>query len=226
MVTIRTGGSVYSIDTAMEPPWTWYANGFKNERNLRNDSTVMTCTNSPDRCVTRMAQPFYELDSSLSQTTGAADLAADMKNTILPGWSSIVPGSPALFWCTAPCIENVLVMAVPPGDARLGGAFAVTVDDGGYTAGTPARYLHQTMYFQIKAYDHGCAAGCTGSSNDDRPLLGHEMGHTLGLGHCDTNQGVSVMCAARSTLTNELSFDGNHYWLPQAKDLQAFNAMY
>jgi hypothetical protein len=82
------------------------------------------------------------------------------------------------------------------------------------------------MYFEIKSYDHSSAAGCTGATSDDRVLLGHEMGHTVGIGHCDTNGGASVMCAARSTTTNESSFDGDHYSLPRTMDIRAFNALY
>ena len=29
------------VDTKQEPVWTWRANGFKNERNLRTDATVI-----------------------------------------------------------------------------------------------------------------------------------------------------------------------------------------
>lgn len=38
------------LDTNLEPLWTWEANGCKNERNLRVNSTVMTCDNSLSRC--------------------------------------------------------------------------------------------------------------------------------------------------------------------------------
>lgn len=225
IISIHTGGHTYSLDTNLEPIWTWFANGFKNERNLRDGSIVMSCTNSPDRCVTRAAFVTYELDSSLSTTTGTSDLIADMQTTILPAWSHVTTNSPFLGWCLAPCSEDVLVKAVPAGDPDLGGAFGVTVYDGGFTSGTPAQYLHQTMKIKNTFYDHSCPQGCTGTHPDDRPVIGHEMGHTLGLEHCDTSN-VSVMCAAQSTLATELDFTGPHYWAPRATDLKAFSAFY
>ncbi|MFN8629383.1 MAG: hypothetical protein U0838_03405 [Chloroflexota bacterium] len=169
---------------------------------------------------------FYELDASLAQTTGPASLADDMTNTLLPAWSEVVTGSPRLIACTAPCTEDVMVKAVAAGDPNLGGAYSNTIRDGGFTSGTPAYFVHQSLYFRIKYYDHGLANGGAGSSNDDRPLLAHELVHTLGLGHCDTNAGMSVMCAAFSTASSELNFEGNHYWTPRPGDLQALGLLY
>ncbi len=227
MVTIHFGGSVVSLDTAMEPTWTWYQNYFKNERILRNDMTVMNCANPANRCVTSLSPVFYHLDSSLDLTTGVADLKLDMENTILPGWNNVAGVGPTLHYCTSGCVaEDVIVKAVPLGNTDLGTANSVTLYDGGFSPGTPAHYLHRTMLFKIKSYDHSCVPGCTGGSADDRILLGHEMGHTLGLEHCDTNGGASVMCAARSTTTDENVFDGTHYWLPRLWDVRAFASFY
>jgi hypothetical protein len=185
----------------------------------------MSCTNSPDRCVTNKAYVVYELDPSLGSTTGPANLAVDMESTILPAWNHVTPHSPLLAYCSAPCTEDVLVKAVAGSDPDLNYAGSVTVRDGGFTSGTPAQFLHQTIKVAISYYDHSCPQGCSGAHLDDRAVFGHETGHTIGLGHCDLNN-VSMMCAAQSTPTNPLDFNGTHFWAPRPTDLQAIAALY
>lgn len=68
------------FDTNLEPTWTWEANGFKNERNLRVNSTVMTCDNTASRCDLAYATMYYRTDSSVPTV-----IANDLVNTILPG---------------------------------------------------------------------------------------------------------------------------------------------
>lgn len=226
VITTAAGVNLPVFDTALEPMWTWYANNFANERNLRDPGDkVFSCTNDPDRCVTqRDAVVWYELDASLNNTPGAADLMADMKNVILPGWSG-AGDAPTLTWCGAGCADDVLVKVVPVGDPNLGNNLAVTLRDGGFTAGEPAFFNHQTILVRNMEFNHPCGAvddGCN-VGGDDRPLISHEVGHTLGLGHCDLD--YSVMCHVRSTLNSELA-EGTTYWTPQTRDLRAINALY
>jgi hypothetical protein len=219
---------VFSFDTAMEPVWSWWANGFKNERNLRNDNTVMSCDNNRSRCVWwgSSAPLLYELDTSLIAPPGPADLVADLKNTILPAWSDLTATSPGIFWCTAPCSEDVMLKVVPPTDPDIAGNVGVTVYDGGYSSGTPALFLHITVKYLNKNYDHGCGTlddGCGPGTDDDRPVLSHEVGHTIGLGHCDLDSGV--MCHAKGSASNEVD-QGTLYWTPQKRDIWATKAYY
>ncbi len=228
IVSIQSGTSTYSLDTALEPTWTWYANNFANERSLRDDGDkVFSCTNSPDRCTTQAdSTVWYELDPSLNNTTGTADVTADIKNILLPAWSAVVTSTPTMSWCNPGCTEDVLVKAVAVGDPDLGGAFAVTVRDGGFTAGTPAFFLHQTLKIKLTSYSHPCGTlddGCTSAAGDDRPVISHELAHTLGMGHCDMD--FRVMCHVKSTITNELA-EGTLYWTPRTMDTRALRALY
>jgi hypothetical protein len=231
--TIKNGAATYTFDTAFEPVWTWHANQFKNERNLRNEGTVISCNNAVWRCAWHgepggvSATVLYELDPSLSTHGGSADLVADLKNVILPGWSQRTPRSPRMQWCNPGCAnEDVLVKLVPAGDPALGGNLAVTVNDG-YTAGTPALFLHQTVKIKNTPFEHECGLtdnGCGGGPhNDDRPLISHEIGHTLGLMHCDID--FQVMCHVISTIASEI-VDGTSYWTPQTFDVRALQAFY
>jgi hypothetical protein len=89
------------FDTNLEPTWTWEANGFKNERNLRVNSTVMTCDNTASRCDLAYATMYYRTDSSVPTI-----IANDLVSTILPAFSQ-VNGGPQLVPCGGPCTEDV-----------------------------------------------------------------------------------------------------------------------
>jgi hypothetical protein len=131
-----------------------------------------------------------------------ADLLADIKNVLLPAWHQKTPRSPKLFWCNSPCTEDVTVVLVQPGDTDVGNAFAATVQDGGNTPGEPMEFIRQTLKVKDATFDHPCGEvddGCYGvTGNDDRTIISHEIGHSLGLGHCDINYGV--MCHVRPSL--------------------------
>jgi hypothetical protein len=228
IVLITSGASTYVLDTALEPMWTWYANNFANERIFRDDGDrVFSCTNSPDRCTTQAdATVWYELDPSLNNTTGTADVVADIKTILLPAWSASVGSTPTMSWCNPGCAEDVLIKAVAVGDPDLGSAYAVTVPDGGFTSGTPAFFVHQTIKIKLAAYSHTCGTvddGCTNAAGDDRPLISHEIAHTLGMGHCDMD--FRVMCHVKSTTTSELA-EGTMYWTPRTLDKRALRALY
>ncbi len=79
---------------------------------------------------------------------------------------------------------------------------------------------------QRLTFDHACGTtddGCTGSNNDDRPLIAHEWGHVYGLGHCDWYS--AVMChvtpSGAATMPN-----GNRHWVPQWSETTGLKAIY
>ncbi len=88
-------------------------------------------------------------------------------------------------------------------------------------------FLDQTIKIKDQAYDHPCGTtddGCYGVTGfDDRILITHEIGHTIGLEHCDMN--YQVMCHVRPSPTNEIT-EGVSYWKPQALDIRALLAFY
>lgn len=54
-------------------------------------------------------------------------------------------------------------------------------------------------------------------------LLTHEIGHTLGLGHCDLDRGA--MCHTTSSTSNEQA-EGTLFWTPQPNDILGLKAIY
>jgi hypothetical protein len=219
--TVTTGGTNYTYDSGIIAFWNWSNSG----------GSTPTCNNSATyRCVWwgepagDNANVWYELTSSLSSTTGSADLAADLKNIIFPGWSEKSARSPKLSWCNTPCTENVLVSAVP--SSQMSGLAGATAING--NSATPALLQQGYMKFanDLGDFDHSCGTaddGCAGGNSDDRPLLSHETAHSLGFGHCNLNNGA--VCWASSTLANAYK-DGNMFWTPRARDIMALKAMY
>lgn len=232
LATVRFDSYTINFDTALEPLWTWYANNFRNERELRNNARVMTCTNDPDRCVTHGTPNFasatvrYEIHSNVD-ALASVDVDGDIRNVLLPAWSQRTTRSPKLVTCASPCDEDVLAIAVPEEDFDLAGRLAVTVRHG-YTAPTPAEFLKQTIKLNNTLdYDHSCGVaddGCYAPPGiDDRPLISHEIGHSIGVHHCDMN--YQVMCSARPSPNDEID-EGTMYWKPQALDVRALLAFY
>jgi len=215
------------FDVNLEPAWTWEANGFKNERNLLVDSAVMSCGNAAMPCVVAYTTMYCRIDP----VSVPSVLANDLTSTVLPAFSQ-VNGSPRLLTCGDPCTEDVTICAEPPNGPHIGRGVGVAYQT--WSGGPPAHFVSQTIYDRT-AYSsgnpraHACSEGCSSDKNDDRPMLAHEIGHTVGLGHCDTNSGMSVMCAARSinaTDPGQLDFNGNHDWHPRSADIQAFGRMH
>jgi hypothetical protein len=222
-------GNDYSYDSGIIAFWNWSLSG--------NTAGNVTCDNSifADRCIwwgepsAASKTVWYEIDASMfaepvSTPTGTTNLGQDYKTIILPGWSQATARSPLMTWCTAPCNENVLVMAVPGSD--IPGMAGATVIGG--TSASPA--VMTTGWIKIandlNAFDHSCGTaddGCAGSHPDSRPVMAHETGHSIGFGHCNMDNGAQ--CHISSSLTNGFK-EGNMYWTPQAKDIMGIKAMY
>jgi hypothetical protein len=232
VVTVHTNGTSFSLDTNLEPVWTAEFNGFKNERNLRTDATVMSCNNTADaKCATwgepggGRATVTYLLGSSLGSLPGTADVTADIETILLPAWSQETVRSPTLNWCTNGVTCNYDAYIRVGTSTELGQAFAKTVYVN-VSAGTPATFVYLEIRIKDTPYDHPCGAvddGCTSAGGDDRVILGHELGHSLGLAHCDLNYGV--MCHITATPNNELA-EGTLYWTPQVREVLNLQAIY
>ena len=149
-----------------------------------------------------------------------------MVNTILPAWSERTAHSPSILTCGAGCDEDVLVKLVGAADPDIQGNLGVTLITYAAT-GTPAKFVYMTEKYLDLVFNHNCGDaddGC-GPVGDSRPLLSHEIGHTIGLGHCDIDRTVMCHATARAIPYSEI-VDGTLFWTPQSRDVQAILADY
>jgi hypothetical protein len=241
--TVRGRVKVYSgttligeVDTWLEPLWTALNYEFTNEPINRQGSKVLSCNNGSHVCKSwgtpggQSKTVRYKLDASLNNAQGV-NIVADIKNTILPAWSQSAAHSPILQWCGALCESyHVIVTLNPPSDLNGNAGLAHTVG----TNTAPSTMVSGWIKLRNdKVYDHSCGTtdnGCTlgaPGTFEARTLISHELGHTLGLGHCDLNHGV--MCSTTSKVINghlQRGTYGTAYWTPQAREVRALQAIY
>ena len=229
---IDTAAASYTFDAFQEPFFTQSNNEFKNEANFRAEvARTHSCYNTNAFECTWWGQPGgasktvkYGLDPSLANAQGTPDLIAHIRDVLLPAWSQEVPRSPILTSCNAPCGELVIVRLVPGTDPDLQGGPAATQILG--NGGDPEVLQSGFIKTKDKFFDHFCGAvddGCFPANDDDRPLISHEIGHSLGLGHCDLDYGA--MCHVRSIYSNPIS-EGTMFWNPQTRDRMALQTIY
>lgn len=245
---LKNGVSLDTHDTELEPLFTRYRSNFANPIAHRDGSNVLSCNNTGNDICEWWGQPGgssitlkLELDASLSTAPGI-NLATDLKNVILPAWSQVAPRSPILTWCSSPCTEHIFVALSDPTDPEIGTARGVTrftsyVDLGAEPLVATKGFLKvndpNDLYGAAIDFDHSCGSvddGCKlpdfGNEDegyDSRPILSHEMGHVVNLGHCDLNRGV--MCHVKPSLTNGI-LEGTAFWTPRPHEIDALKAIY
>lgn len=235
---------ITSKDSLYEPLWTRLDNAITQFGYTGADA--ISCRNSSDDYCRTWGQTAtgtpnsvrYKLLPSVFNVPADPDVsvADDIKNVIIPAWSRAAADSPFLSWCTScttPPSNIIEVSMVPHNDPDLNFNLAVT----SIGPAQPQLINHgfikfvnpETLPNSPDPYDHSCGTtdnGCIGGAPntfDDRTLLSHEFGHSLGLGHC--NLDFSVMCGVRDTVTTNDTY-GTVYWTPRKRDLLALEAMY
>jgi hypothetical protein len=105
---------------------------------------------------------------------------------------------------------------------RPNGGQPALISKGWIKINSPQKLVGKDFDHSCGAVDNGCTLGAPGTY-ESRTLLSHEVGHSIGLGHCDLNHGV--MCHIRSTV-NTWDSEGKAYWTPQKRDVMALEAFY
>ena len=167
----------------------------------------------------------YYLEPSLGSLAGTANVTLDIENVLLPAWSQKATRSPTMTYCTNGVRCNYDANIRVGSDAELNGALADT-SYLGVSSATPAVFTNIMIRLKNTAYNHPCGntdVGCTNAGGDDRFVLTHEIGHTLGLGHCDLDRGA--MCHTTSATSNEQA-EGTLFWTPQPNDILGIKAIY
>lgn len=144
---------------------------------------------------------------------------------VLPAWSAKTTYSPVIWGCypfSSPRADVIVAVDSTKG-CGYGGSLATS-----RSSTVPQLYYQARIWIggPCTSYDHSCGTvddGCTTTGLDDRILVSHEVGHSLGLGHCDLNYGV--MCHVKSSTTSEQA-EGTSYWTPQSRDIMGLKVIY
>jgi hypothetical protein len=169
-----------------------------------------------------------ELDPSLLSFPGSGSVFDDYEDVHLPAWSSAAPRSPNVVPCYVNCNEHIMIKAVPSSDPDFNGA------GGGLTFpdGNSGRLMtHRTIKIvNTMVVNHSCGAvddGCSSpqKQTDGRKIPSHELGHALGIGHCDLDLGVMCGINVNSSAGTD-DGAGLEFWTPQQRDNWALKAMY
>jgi hypothetical protein len=239
-IYVKTGGvSCCSADTFMAPIWTHNRNQIDlGDLGGGPNDPVLSCRNTTSNNCEWWGQSggasvtvLYLLEPSLDTVSNAnVSLKDDIKNVLLPAWSDLQPDSPHLTYCTNPATCNPDV-AVFVGSAQyMGGAYGMFTDTT-VTSTQPAKFVFGELRVNDPArvgtvWNHSCGAvddGCGNPAWDDRIAISHEVGHSLGLGHCGLDRGV--MCHTAGS-PDELWSEGTSFWTPQGRDEAGILAVY
>jgi hypothetical protein len=232
-VTVHlSGGAAFSLDTMLEPVWTHMYNwGFSNAFSARDGSKVLSCDNSIDQYDNKCgwwgepggasATLLYYLAPSLDALGATVDVKADIRDVLLPAWTQKTARSPIMQSCTSiSCEAGVQIVA---DTASYFGAGTTTLAE---SSGRPAVFYVLRIAVGKASYNHECGTiddGCITTVHDDRILISHEIGHTLGLGHCDLN--YSVMCHVIGSKNNDFA-EGTSFWTPQSREIMGLKVIY
>lgn len=163
--------------------YTQEGNAYPNAPQTCNDSLGQMkyyCVRWPKTSSNLSVTVYVLLDSSLGGEE--YDLAADIRNTIVPAWNGIAARNPHLVTCICPNYDILVQkIALPAGRYGESGMPHTTSLPSLFTSGV-------TNVATGITWNHSLT--CAGTNCDDRAVLSHEFGHEEGLGHTGITQSV------------------------------------